>query len=447
MRYAVRQSLMVAIASRARATFAIAAAAGATLAAALALRPGAPPELEARVLEYADDGFRLTAREVGDHVVVTIAAPAAWSQLRPPLSVVVAIDRSKSMTGEPFTQAQRAAVRLVSQLDAGDAFSIVAYSDEGSTVTPMLGATAAHKELAYRAIEELATDNGTCISCGLTRAAEWLARTPVELGIRRIVLISDGRPNLGLRDPDDLAQLAAETAARGASISVIGVGDDFDEQTMMRIAEVGRGNYYYAEGADALGAAFDREVAGLAGTVATSVRLALETEPGVEIEGVLGHAMAGAGRTVHVPIADLAAGEVRKVVLRVSHATGAPGLIARLGWRRAADGVPRGALALARPAGDGNAAAGGEADGVEQALAGAALERAAGLADPAEARRLLEDHAARLQAKPGLPPLLRSLIRADFTYVAEAFGAAAAGGGDLTKARKLTRELAYRLAR
>jgi len=443
---------MVAIASRARALSTLIAAGGAALIAALALTPerDTPASCPMGAREHADDGMQLAARwqghEAGDHVVVEIAAPNAGSPVRPPLSVAIVIDRSKSMSGQPLEHAKAAAARLVSQLDAGDAFAVIAYSDGETTVSPMMRATAAHKRHALGAILDLAVDNGTCISCGLARGGEWLARTPIEQGIRRLVLISDGYANLGLRDRDDLVQLAAETAAHGASITAVGVGLDFDEQTMMRIAEVGRGNYYYVEDTGRLDAAFDREVAGLAETVATDVRLTVEAAPGVQIEQALGYTMAAAGSAVSIPIADLRAGEARKLVLRVTGAKPACGLTASLTWRRALDGANRGALAVARVA---DAADRADTAAIEQALAGALLERAAdrhGSWGSAAARRHLEDYAASLDDRPALEPAAREAIRARIGEAAAAFGAAAASG-DSTAALKLTRELARGLAR
>jgi Ca-activated chloride channel homolog len=448
---------MVAIASRARALPTLAAAGAALIAASLlspSPSPGVPPSgCPVGVREHADDGMRVAARwqrhEAGDHVVVEIAAPDAGPPVRPPLSVAIVIDRSKSMSGEPIEHAKAAAARLVSRLDAGDAFTVIAYSDNDTTVVPMLPASAAHKALALRAIAELEIDNGTCISCGLSRAAEWLGRTPIEGGIRRMVLISDGYANLGLRDRDDLVALAAGAAARGVSITAVGVGEDFDEQTMMRIAEVGRGNYYYVADAARLDAAFAREIERLGETVATDVRLTVQApgvQPGVQIEQALGHAMTAAGGAVAIPISDLRAGDTRKVVLRVTGAPPPCGLVASLSWRRSIDGAGRGALAVARIDGAGGASTAA----IEQALAGAVLERAAardgGSRGAAEARRVLEAYTAALDRRPGLDPVVRGELRARLDEAAAAFGTAA-GGGDGAGAVKLARSLAHALAR
>ena len=308
-----------------------------------------------------DDGMLLTARLTStrilrgarsEHLAVTITAPRGQAAFRPPLSLAVVIDRSGSMSGEPMQNAKAAAARLVSQLDASDAFSIVTYSSSDETVMPMVRATDANKRAAMAAIADIYDDGGTCISCGLVRGANELARSPVVEGVQRIVLISDGQANEGVFDRDELAKLAAELAAKGSSISTVGVGLDFDEVTMVRLADVGRGNYYFVEDTRHLDAMFAKELGGLAETVAADVRLVLTAKPGVRIEEAYGYPLTRAGDQVIVPVADLRAGETRKVVLRVHVEHTAQSSIeiahAQLGWRRVADGASRSAHARLR---------------------------------------------------------------------------------------------------
>lgn len=303
-----------------------------------------------------DDGMMLTARLTSSHVlrgahdqhlVVSITAPEGQANARPPLSLAVVIDRSGSMTGEPMQNAKAAAARLVSQLAEGDAFSIVTYSSSDETVMPMVRATDANKRAAMAAIANIEDDGGTCISCGLVRGAAELASSPVAGGVQRIVLISDGQANEGIYDRDELAQLAANTAAKGTSISTVGVGLDFDEVTMVRLADVGRGNYYFVEDTRHLDAMFATELGGLGKTVATNARLVIATKPGVRVEEAYGYPLTRAGSTTIVPVADLRAGETRKVVLRLDVENTAERSLdvahVQLGWRRVADGANRSA--------------------------------------------------------------------------------------------------------
>ncbi len=330
-------------AHQARTSFALGAA-GAALIAALLMSPRstAPECVQAR-------GGILTARMASSqvltgeqHIAVTINMPGATGSVRPPLSLAVVIDRSGSMEGEPLANAKAAAARLVDQLASGDAFTIITYSSHDEVVMPMVRATAENKAAARDAIMGIWDDGNTCISCGMERGAAELVRTLVSRGVRRMVLISDGQANTGVYDRNALAQLATETAARGISISTVGVGLDFDEVTMMRLADVGHGNYYFVEDTAKLADMFARELTGLGSTVAADARLVVDPQPGVMIEEAYGYAFNQAAGQIVIPLADLRAGETRKVVLRAT-VTGAAGRldVARLAlhWRRVDDGM------------------------------------------------------------------------------------------------------------
>lgn len=284
------------------------------------------------------------------NLAVTIAAPPGAAMLpRSPVSLAIVIDRSGSMHGAPIENARTAALTALRQLAPDDAFSVVTYSTAAEVVLPVQPASDANKAAARAAIESIYDDGGTCISCGLTAGAAELAKTPVRGGLRRMLLISDGQANEGLYDRDELAQLAANQAARGASISTIGVGLDFDETTMRRLAEVGRGNYYFVEDTVALSTVFNRELASLGKTVASDVRLVVTAaRPSVVIEEAYGYPMVKQGNSVVIPISDLRAGETRKVVLRVkldAPAAGDAVQVAQvdLGWHRVPDGLQRAA--------------------------------------------------------------------------------------------------------
>jgi Ca-activated chloride channel family protein len=355
------------------------------------------------------------------NLAVAITAPNLLTRTvrgRPPLSLAIVIDRSGSMHGPPIANAKAAALSMLRQLEARDAFTVVTYSSRAETVVAIESATEANKAAARAAIETIDDDGGTCISCGLDAAASELARSPVVGGLRRLLLISDGQATQGIHERGELADLAAHTAATGVSISTVGVGLDFDEATMRRLAEVGRGHYYFVEDTVALSTMFVRELATLSETVASDVQLRILELPGVRVEEVYGYPMTRGPDGVVVPIADLRAGESRKVVLRLSVSAPRTGelAIARavVDWRRVSDGALRTAHALARvDVVDDPAAVAGSFDlaavqAIEQALSGRALDEAAAAYDrgglPA-ARAVLEHRAHEMRAAaPHLDP-------------------------------------------
>ncbi len=324
-------------------------AASATVIAALLLHPRRA-SCPAPTLQQSE--LALSARLVSDEVVageqdlvVTITAPDEDARARPPLSVAVVIDRSGSMSGEPLTNAKAAADRLVDLLDERDAFTIVAYSSTDELITGITRATPDAKQRAHQAIDGIWAHGGTCISCGINQGASELMRTPIANGLSRLVLISDGQANEGIYNRDDLAQLAANTAAHGVSLSAVGVGLDFDEMTMMRLARVGHGNYYYAENTAMLGDMFAQELGGLTQTVASDLRLEIKESATTHVIDAYGYPLVREGGGITVPVADMRAGEVRKVVLRVM-VTGNDVAALDLGWRRVSDGAHRDSQAV-----------------------------------------------------------------------------------------------------
>ncbi len=353
---------MVVSAHHVRTSLAFVAVAGSLAAALLVHARGAEPlplTPQAPIADSADDGMQLWARMtsqklyVGAHeqnMAIMVTAPGGHAATRPPLSLAIVIDRSGSMHGAPMDNAKAAAIRVIDQLDAEDAFTVVTFSSGVETVMPMTRATVDQKGAAMAQIGRIYDDGGTCISCGIDRGVSELGRTPIQGGLRRMVLMSDGQANDGIYDRGELAQLAARTAAKGVSLSTVGVGLDFDEITMTNLAANGHGNYYFVEDTANLSTMFAKELGGLADTVASDARLVLTAGPGVQIVEAYGYPIVTRGGETIIPIADLRAGETRKVVVRlmVGAPTGALDVAqVHLAWRRVADGSLRNATTTA----------------------------------------------------------------------------------------------------
>jgi len=315
--------------ARTKTALVLAAAGGVVVAAALLSQRRARP---ARVDDVSAAGFQLGARATSravlrgasdTHLAITVRAPDLATEGRPPLTLAVVLDRSGSMTGEPLDEARAAADRLIDQLGPDDRFAVVTYSSRAELLAPARAATPEARAEAKAALEGVVADGGTNISAGLALGEQALEASHLDGGLRRIVLLSDGQANAGIYDRDGLARVATDTAARGTSISAVGVGLDFDERTMTDIAVSGRGNYYFVENTAELSRMFDHELDSLGQTVAAEARLAITPAPGVELLDAYGYRTTTEGGTMFVPIADLRAGESRKVVVKVRVTAGA----------------------------------------------------------------------------------------------------------------------------
>ncbi len=446
------------LAHRGRTSLALGAA-SATLIAALLLAPGGGSMTSMCALPTTDGILtaRLASTQVTpgeQHLAVTIAMPNVAAQVRPPVSLAIVIDRSGSMEGEPLSNAKAAAARLVDQLAPGDAFTVVTYSSSDEIVMPMSRATSDNKAIARTKIMQIWDDGNTCISCGIERGASQLLETPVRGGVRRMVLISDGQANTGLYDRGELAQLATETAARGMSISTVGVGLDFDEVTMMNLADVGHGNYYFVEDTAKLGDMFARELSGLGTTVGADARLIVDPAPGVYIEEAYGYQLLRQGSRVVVSLPDLRADKPLKVVFR----TTLPAVLGarevaklELHWRHVSDGAADLATAqVATVVTTDQAAVTKSIDinattAIEQARTARVLEDATTIYERdgyEAAQRVLDRHRNAVRANRNISAPAATAIEAKTNDAIVNFGKA-----QPAKAKKAARADAYELAR
>ncbi len=309
--------------ARTKTALVLAAAGGVVLAAALLGGRRARPD-EAPVIDAS--GVSLTAhatsgsilRGVSDtHLAITIRAPEGRRTARPPVSVAVVLDVSGSMSGEKIEHAKAAARHMIDELGDGDRFALISFSTRAELLMPLTAATPDAKQRATTAIGGMYADGGTNISDGLTIGSGAVAVAGNDDELRRIVLISDGDPRDGLTDPEQLAALAGDIAAHGVSISTVGVGLDFKEQVMTSLSVAGHGNYYFVEDTQQLASMFDHELDSLGQTIASDAELAITPGAGVEVLDVYGYRAVASGGATLVPIADLRAGETRKVVVHV----------------------------------------------------------------------------------------------------------------------------------
>jgi Ca-activated chloride channel family protein len=304
---------------------------GAVVIAALLLTHAAPRARSARIGGNGvagAGGLTVAARMEstyllrGDHeayLALTLNAPAAQAVQRPPLHVAIVLDRSHSMyedDGTRIVNARAAAVQLIRSLQRGDRFAVIAYNHDAEVLYPDSPAEPAAVREAVAKIDALEPVGMTNIGAALQTGAAELQRTPMPGAVARIVLVSDGESNEGMLQ-SELPGLAASIAEQGVSITSVGIGLDFEEHTMTRIAGAGRGNYYFVEDTGQLAAMFADELGRLAQTTASEVSVAVAPAPGVTVLDAYGYPMQQREGTVIIPVADMNSGEQRKVVLRL----------------------------------------------------------------------------------------------------------------------------------
>ena len=225
---------------------------------------------------------------------------------RPSLDLAVVLDRSGSMGGDKLRFAKKAVDTLIDRLLPSDHMALVTYDSEIETV---FARRRVDDALVMKTKVDLVETRGcTNLSGGLVAGLQQLGRD--EGVLRRVLLLSDGYANEGVTDLDGLADLAHQGVTAGNGVSTFGVGQEFNEQLLRTLSDVGGGNYYYIASPDDIPGIFMEELGELGDVVAQN--LLIDFEPrGVEILGVLGFNSS----RLPTQAGDVRAGAVRSIML------------------------------------------------------------------------------------------------------------------------------------
>ncbi|MFF7562465.1 von Willebrand factor type A domain-containing protein [Streptomyces pseudovenezuelae] len=199
------------------------------------------------------DGAR-TARDDWSLVRVGLATRSAQDDAddRPPAALTFVIDISGSMS-EPgrLDLAQRSLDTMTERLRDDDSVALVTFSDQAETVLPMTR-VGDHRDRIHRAIDGLEPTYSTNLGAGVETGYETAVDGLREGATNRVVLISDALANDGETDPDAILD-RIDTARRehGITLFGVGVGSDYGDALMERLADKGDGHTVYVSGDDA----------------------------------------------------------------------------------------------------------------------------------------------------------------------------------------------------
>jgi Ca-activated chloride channel homolog len=267
---------------------------------------------------------------------------------RPGQAVIVVLDRSGSMGGEPIAAARRAIGDLVRRLAPQDLFGLVTFDGEVELPVPVARISERPIEALIAAIDGVEARGSTDLSAGYLmglREADRALRSVTSadgqgtLSAATVLVLSDGHANAGITDPDRLAALASEAQQRsgdvaGTTTSTLGLGERYDEVILTALARGGSGEHRFAPDVDAAVAEFAGLVEDLLGKSVTGALLRIHPQQvlvdGIRVHGAL-PSWPDAGSIV-VNLGDLYGGEERRVLIGLH----VPAL-ARLGTATVAD--------------------------------------------------------------------------------------------------------------
>lgn len=233
---------------------------------------------------------------------------------RPPINLALVVDTSGSMEGQPIADARAAAESLLDSLRPGDRLAVVAFHSTTEALLPSTLIEPGHLAELRARIHAMEARGTTDLAGGLQMGLEEVTRHFDARGINRVVLLSDGVPN----DATMVRPLAQAAGERNIAITTLGLGLDYDEVLLGDVAVASGGRFHYVETSSAVASVFRDEVLRMTRTVARNVTVELAPGPGVAIASVVGPAFTTSGGRVYVSVGNIAEGEVRDILVRMT---------------------------------------------------------------------------------------------------------------------------------
>ena len=212
------------------------------------------------------------------HALVRIVSPEqpvnATPATRAPLDLVLVIDRSGSMSGDPLKAALESASRIIRGLRDDDRVAVVTFDSQVDVVQPLVHPT--DRAGLIQRVQSVESGGSTALFDGWEAGMRQLQGQVSKERIARVILLSDGQANHGLTDEPAIFQHVSQAAAAGITTSTVGLGQGFNETLMTGMARAGEGAANFGQTADDLDEAFEEQVAILSNAYLRQVRVDIQ---------------------------------------------------------------------------------------------------------------------------------------------------------------------------
>ncbi len=195
------------------------------------------------------------------------------------LNLTLVLDRSNSMNGTRLDKVKVAAHQIIDNLSAKDILSVVTFNDRPEVIIP---ATYVTDKPALKARVSLMTAaGGTEIYQGLSAGVDQNRRYLGPRLVNRVILLTDGHT---FGDQERCLELARTAQKEGIGISAMGLGHDWNDEFLDKIATATGGTSAYIDSAGAVVRFLNDHVRHLSNAFAERVGVSIAPDPDVQLE-------------------------------------------------------------------------------------------------------------------------------------------------------------------
>ncbi len=189
--------------------------------------------------------------------------------------VSLVLDRTGSMFGAKFAAAKQSAKTFVDLFELEEnKIQLIDFSEQAFVRKDFTFTNAAGKTELKQAIDMIPSPLGlTNLYGAFEKSAQELADKGRPETFKAIVLLTDGRPTIGISTLNAFTALASDVAAEGGSVFTIGLGADVNATLLQAIADAGNGEYLFAPTPEDLEDLFRRIAEIIQSPPATNVRV------------------------------------------------------------------------------------------------------------------------------------------------------------------------------
>lgn len=196
------------------------------------------------------------------------------------------LSEMQSTTKTPMALATEAVKELLTTLRPGDQISVIAFADRVHSVFTQQDWTnfpdGCLTQMDLLRDRRLSVDigTGTHMAEALRQAYTSLSQNILSHGVNRLIVLSDGI----VQDREATLQAIGEIQSHGYAITTIGLGEEFDEEFLTRVADSSRGEYYYAADSAEITQRLSQEMTTLQTTTITELYIAVRGLEGAVVQ-------------------------------------------------------------------------------------------------------------------------------------------------------------------